>query len=199
VDLERLRRDADVFLQRLVAAGSVCTDSSNGQVRAPSQTDKGKAQKGMSAFIQAYQSKSGSPAAIQHSTTMLGLAGAPSAGMAYLVLATLDLALRIAGFQRFYRMVRGWRNRPARVANSHSIEEVCAAVGRAASWYPKRATCLQTSATAVYLLRKRGIAAELVIGCRRQPFSAHAWVEVAAEVVNDSKQVAESFHVIDRW
>lgn len=103
------------------------------------------------------------------------------------MLAFVDLALRLGGFHRFYRMVEAWpvrRPLPAE-ARAETVRRSCAAVDRARVYYFKRAWCLQRAAASVCLLRLRGVPAELVIGVRKIPFSAHAWTEVERVVVND--------------
>jgi hypothetical protein len=71
-------------------------------------------------------------------------------------------------------------------------------VTRAMTWYPKQAMCLQRSAVLACLLRANGIYAQMVIGCQKLPFLAHAWVEVDDQVVNDAKSVQETHKVLDR-
>src|ERR671922_281433 len=65
---------------------------------------------------------------------------------------------------------------------------VCRAVEEACIWYFKRAYCLQRSSVTTWMLRRRGLAAELVIGYRPVPVDSHAWVEVRGQVVNDRPQ-----------
>jgi hypothetical protein len=48
------------------------------------------------------------------------------------------------------------------------------------------------------LLRRHGVAAEMVIGAQRLPFKAHAWVEVSGQVVNDKPYIPELYEVLDR-
>ena len=66
------------------------------------------------------------------------------------------------------------------------------------TWYPKQAMCLQRSAVTTCLLRSAGVQAEMIIGCQRLPFLAHAWVEVDGEVINDKAQVQLTHAVLDR-
>jgi Transglutaminase-like superfamily len=51
-----------------------------------------------------------------------------------------------------------------------------------------RANCLERSLTLCWLLHRRGIAAELCIGARKDAgrFEAHAWVESSGVVLNDT-------------
>jgi len=78
------------------------------------------------------------------------------------------------------------------------VQVIRAAVDNAAVFYYKRVLCLQRSAAGALLLRRAGYPAELVIGCRKIPFQAHAWVEVAGTVVNDNAAVTRFYTVLDR-
>src|SRR6266851_2930264 len=75
---------------------------------------------------------------------------------------------------------------------------VCRAVEEACIWYFKRAYCLQRSSVTTWMLRRRGVAAQLVIGYRPVPVDSHAWVEVDGTVVNDRPQYQKFFRVLDR-
>src|SRR5262249_52478656 len=68
---------------------------------------------------------------------------------------------------------------------SSVTEEVINAVDAASCFYFRPVRCLHRSFAAVRLLRRRGIAADLVIATRPVPFLSHAWVEVQNEIVND--------------
>jgi hypothetical protein len=88
-------------------------------------------------------------------------------------------------------------------ADASAIDPACiataiAAIDRAAMFYPRRAMCLQRSAVLTWLLRRQGIAADLVLGCRHTPFYAHAWVEVDRTVVNDTLRVKQLYPEIER-
>jgi len=85
-----------------------------------------------------------------------------------------------------------------RTAAPEVTARVCRAVEEACIWYVKRAYCLQRSSVVTWMLRRRGIPAELVIGYRPVPVDSHAWVEVAGQVVNDRPQYQKFFRVLDR-
>lgn len=80
---------------------------------------------------------------------------------------------------------------------------VGALVNRAAAQPAPAVTCLTRSLTAQYLLRRRGIRAELRIGVRpnddpvvsgrAEPMLFHAWVEVGDVVINDVLDVGTTF------
>jgi len=56
---------------------------------------------------------------------------------------------------------------------------------KAALWSPFHVACLQMSFAVALEFRRRGVAAQLVIGVRPLPFVAHAWVEVNGVVYGD--------------
>ncbi|MGH9347716.1 MAG: lasso peptide biosynthesis B2 protein [Vicinamibacterales bacterium] len=85
------------------------------------------------------------------------------------------------------------RDRPARAG---SEEAVCEAVALASCLYCKPVLCLQRSACAARLLRRRGVAARLVIGYRPVPFYSHAWVDVGGRVVNDSPEYLKRLQIL---
>jgi hypothetical protein len=116
---------------------------------------------------------------------------------AFGVLIFVDIAMKTAGFERFHRMIRSWPTRKT-VERLDVIERTCEAVNRAAVYYFKSAWCLQRSATTVCLLRFKGIDARLVIGARRIPFYAHAWVEVDGRVVNDHPSVQQKYAALEQ-
>lgn len=117
---------------------------------------------------------------------------------AFLGIATVNLVLRILGFQRFCGAIKIWPVKDVEVVPELN-QQICEAVRNAASWYPKQSMCLQRSAITTCLLRQSGVAADFVIGCRKIPFGAHAWVEVAGEVANDKKQVQQFYKVLSRF
>ena len=54
-----------------------------------------------------------------------------------------------------------------------------------AALYPGRARCLEQSLALYWLLRRRGVPVEFVIGAQPYPFAAHAWVTYNGKPVND--------------
>lgn len=120
------------------------------------------------------------------------------AAVAWCGLLGMDLLLKVAGFERYLRVVRSWPIVGAHRQDVETSRRISLAVDRAATHYFKRAWCLQRSSTHVCLLRLRGIEAELVIGARKLPFGAHAWVEVGGEVVNNHPIVQEQYAVLER-
>ena len=114
---------------------------------------------------------------------------------AWLALVAFDCA-RAVGFARVCEWLR--RRRPAHSSSRVLAGDIVWAVDEACVWYVKRAACLQRSVVATWLLRRHGLRAEMVIGCRPLPFESHSWVEVDGNVVNDQPQYPKVFTVLDR-
>ena len=116
---------------------------------------------------------------------------------AFLGLATINVMLKVGGFRALHYAVKRWPLNTS-TATPGAQEEVCKSVDRATNWYPSQAMCLQRSAITTCLLRQYGVLAQFVVGCRKIPFKAHAWVEVEGHVINDKKQVQEFYSVLER-
>src|SRR3954452_16591813 len=118
---------------------------------------------------------------------------------AFVNLLFFDL-LSLRGFSRVHAFTRTRRvaRRTASSATPEVTARVCRAVEEACIWYVKRAYCLQRSSVATWMLRRRGVAAALVIGYRPVPVDSHAWVEVGGQIVNDRPQYQRFFRVLDR-
>ena len=113
---------------------------------------------------------------------------------AFAGLALFDAA-RILGFAGVHTWIA--RQRPRSVRTTPP-EDVVWAVDEACVWYVRRVLCLQRSAVAVWLLRRHGLPAHLVIGYRPIPFESHAWAELDGKVINDRPQYQNVFTVLDR-
>jgi len=116
---------------------------------------------------------------------------------ALLVLLAYDVLNAVCRFQTLYSLVKGWKV-ASRRSGSGTIDRVCTAVNHACAWYPKQALCLQRSFITTFLLRKRGIPAQMVLGAQKLPFKAHAWVEVEGRPINERSSVQTTFAVWDR-
>jgi Transglutaminase-like superfamily len=113
-------------------------------------------------------------------------------------LAATWVGLRLAGYRRWRRWLEHFvpdatahTPREARAsanasAPSAQAREVARLESAAAQRLPWRTNCLEQSLVLWWLLRRRGIAAELRIGARKQEgtFEAHAWVEVAGTPID---------------
>ena len=77
-------------------------------------------------------------------------------------------------------------------------QEIGSAIRHAVSLYPKHVRCLQQSTAAARILRRNGFAAELVIGCRPEPFMGHAWVEIENQPFSGPKSFGRRLLILDR-
>jgi hypothetical protein len=116
---------------------------------------------------------------------------------AWVELAYMDI-VGLRGFDAIQRAVLR-TPRKAVTAPPSTVNAVVAALVAACALYIKQTQCLQRSAAVTRLLRRRGIEADLVIGCHLPPLKAHAWVEVAGDVVSDDLNGLEFYRVLDRW
>jgi|SRR5690349_21744882 Transglutaminase-like superfamily len=107
--------------------------------------------------------------------------------VAWWLLVSMDLIARLLGFARLYAIIAACPTLPLRAGDVHRVHETCVSVNRARGYYFKHAWCLQAAATTTCLLRLRGIAADFVVGVRKMPFEAHAWVEVDHQIVMNAK------------
>ena len=115
------------------------------------------------------------------------------------------LGLRLAGFRRWQSVLV--RLAPSanttmrrRDASQRQSAEMIARMAAAAARNVFFATnCLEQSLVLCWLLRRRGIAAELRIGARKEfeRFEAHAWVEVDSAVLNDTSREHQHFVPFD--
>jgi hypothetical protein len=115
-------------------------------------------------------------------------------------LAATWMGLRIAGFQRWKTMMARLRRKQMRTAGTAAPLDSVARIARmelaVARHLPFRTNCLEQSLVLLWLLRRRGIPAELRIGARKEAnrFQAHAWVEFDGTVLNDAG--AEHLHFV---
>ncbi len=112
------------------------------------------------------------------------------------------VGLRLIGFRRWRRVLAVFAP-PANAtgpAQDASVEEPALLIARmeaaAARNLFLRTNCLEQSLVLWWLLRRRGTAADLRIGARKDSdrFEAHAWVELNSQVLNDA--TAEHRHFV---
>jgi hypothetical protein len=116
------------------------------------------------------------------------------------LLPAVQLSLRFRGFKRTASALAAHSARRAVPAEPREARATAEAVALVAGRPAIGARCLGRSLVLWFLLRRRGIDAELVIGAdmpRGGELPAHAWVEVAGEPVNDAPNVRERFGGFD--
>jgi hypothetical protein len=124
-----------------------------------------------------------------------------------LALLATRIGLRLAGLRRSTRWLVGRAPVPgARLETdgagrpqlevAQRVAAIQDAVSRHLLW---QASCLEKSLVLWWQLRRRGIAAEMRMGARKQAgrFEAHAWVELGNVVLNDSGETHAHFAPFD--
>lgn len=117
---------------------------------------------------------------------------------AFIGLLAFDLLLKFGGFQRLIKKVQHWPTASPLTPDHDVCRRVRGMVNRAQMYYPKKAMCLQHSAVVTCLLRRRGVPAEMVLAAQDFPPKAHAWAEVAGEVISDSPNVKTKYRELRR-
>jgi prolyl oligopeptidase len=115
----------------------------------------------------------------------------------YLELLYVDL-IHLRGFRALQRAVSRTPVRSTEPAAS-TVTDVLDALTWACALYFKQPRCVQRSAVVTRLLRRRGVPAQMLIGCHPTPFRGHAWVEVGGNVICDRLDGLEHFLILDRW
>lgn len=129
--------------------------------------------------------------------TLLRLRNAPAA--AFIEFALYEAVRKFGGFYARQRIIQRWPIANKQQTDAAELPALCEAVHTAAVWYPKQTLCLQKASVTTSLLRQHGFQADMKIGIRKQPFHAHAWVEVAGQVVGDDQSVRKYFREIASW
>jgi hypothetical protein len=118
---------------------------------------------------------------------------------AFCVMVASRVGLRVAGYGRWISFLSRWPRARAGLALVHeTLPKRLALLARAAARnLPFQPTCLERSVGLWWLLRRRGLGAEIRIGARKtgDRFEAHAWVECAGLVLNDAGEEHRRFSV----
>jgi hypothetical protein len=121
------------------------------------------------------------------------------------VLTLTWLGLRSLGFRRWQKLLR--RLTPAAPGSSEISESVldrCRVMARVeqsvARRLPFQSNCLDRSLALWWMLRRRGVAAEMHIGGRKVAanFEAHAWVEAGGNALPNGDEGRPHFAPFDR-
>jgi hypothetical protein len=120
-------------------------------------------------------------------------------------IAATWLGLRLTGFRRWQAALERLTPNAAETAHlsERSLLASAALIARVEESVVRhlffRANCLEQSLVLWWLLRRRGIAATLRIGARKEAgaFEAHAWVESSGTVLNDTSENHRHFVPFD--
>jgi len=116
---------------------------------------------------------------------------------ALFALFAYDILSAVSPFKTIYTVAKRWPVARKRYDDG-IVDRICTAVNYACIWYPKPALCLQRSFVTSYLLRRHGVAADMVLGAQKIPFKAHAWVEVDGTPINERSNVQATYTIWDR-
>ena len=119
---------------------------------------------------------------------------------ALMLLPVVKLGLRLVGLKRMLLAMIRWA--PIDRSPSHQdgttasgARTVARIVAAAARCGPYRATCLPSSLTLWWVLRRQGLESELRIGVHKSEkgIAAHAWVEQSGTAINDADDISQRF------
>jgi hypothetical protein len=116
--------------------------------------------------------------------------------VAVVLMSTVRVSLRSRGFGRTVDLLAARSTRPPRRAAEGEALDVAEAVSLVAARRLVGGSCLPRSLVLWFLLRRRGIDAELVVGAgpaEGGPLPAHAWVEVDGDPLDDDPDVRRRF------
>jgi hypothetical protein len=122
-----------------------------------------------------------------------------------ILLPAIGAALRLLGLSRTYRVL-GRSSHPASASPVEAesaqayARNLARLIGIASRHGPYHATCLRQSLALWWLLRRKGLAADLRVGVGRRDAAvdAHAWVELEGRVLNDRATIGEDYAPYER-
>jgi|HubBroStandDraft_6_1064221.scaffolds.fasta_scaffold232039_2 hypothetical protein len=112
-----------------------------------------------------------------------------------LALIAIKLMLLVIGFARTYALLQS-RVRDLSTTtepDTATLDASARSIVAAAILIPGRIECLEQSLALWYLLRRRGVSAELTFGMRQYPFGAHAWVTYRGEPLNEDREALRHY------
>lgn len=120
-----------------------------------------------------------------------------------LIFLALDVILSRWPFEKTYRSIMPRLRPPSPPASDSFSEEIVAQITGAVAtatryYYRRKEDCLPRSFALCRLLRREGLPAELCLGVRQFPFSAHAWVECQGQLIDDSPQRISRYRLLAR-
>ncbi len=112
------------------------------------------------------------------------------------LLAPIQLILKTTGLKRTAAFLAARSDRPRAAAEHETAVSMADAVSLVAGRRVVGALCLGRSLLLWFLLRRRGMDAELVVGAKSpidDSWMAHAWVELDSRPVNDAADVRDHY------
>jgi Transglutaminase-like superfamily len=120
-------------------------------------------------------------------------------------LVVFDLELTIKGFTKtFRRYSKTYKNtKLVHLDESNhkeifkDIEQLFSTLDVVCTWYPKKADCIHKTFLGYKIIRKRySIPVEMVVGVRKFPFEAHAWLQCYGKNFFNDSQETDKYKVI---
>ncbi len=110
-------------------------------------------------------------------------------------LIAIKLMLLVIGFARTYSLLQSRVRDLATTTepDAATLDASARSIVVAAILIPGRIECLEQSLALWYLLRRRGVCAELTFGMRQYPFGAHAWVTYRGEPLNEDREALRHY------
>lgn len=133
---------------------------------------------------------------------MAALVDAARATPVAVALAGSALLIRLLGLRRAAKVAwtladRLPRAREAKVPPAELAQRQARMIARVGETMPARPRCLPRALLLAAVLRRRRVAADLVLGVRvAQPFDAHAWVELEGRAVNEAPTLASDYRAL---
>lgn len=107
----------------------------------------------------------------------------------------ISIVLKCGGLSLCIKYLHHLKKYPLQM-NHDKIQQVVATVNRVAQWFPFKVKCLTWSLTCAYLALWNRFSIDLVIGVARNPFFAHAWVEMNNASIIDEIEYRSYFYTI---
>jgi hypothetical protein len=112
-----------------------------------------------------------------------------------IALIAIKLMLLVIGFARTYALLQSRVRDLSTITepDTATLDASARSIVAAAILIPGRIECLEQSLALWYLLRRRGVSAELTFGMRQYPFGAHAWVTYRGEPLNEDREALRHY------
>jgi Transglutaminase-like superfamily len=117
---------------------------------------------------------------------------------ALILLAWTSVRLLVTGYQSTLKSCSSPNIGPSELPISQAIKvakDISRLVNVAAHFGPHHTKCLCRSLVLLRLMSSEGLMGELVLGAKleKAKFTAHAWVQLNGQVVNDCSEIGDTF------
>ncbi|MEW9702283.1 lasso peptide biosynthesis B2 protein [Paenibacillus sp. SI8] len=124
----------------------------------------------------------------------------------YIMMIIFDFELSRDGFNKVFKKyskkytLKAIERNPEAISNTaKEIFELFNLIDIVCAWYPRKADCIQKSFLGFKILRKKySLPVEIVIGIRKFPFEAHAWLQINEKNVFCDDENTKKYNIILR-